>query len=381
MNREYPKYNSYNELLKDLNNDALIKQYLANLRWTDSPKCIHCQKPDFIRTYSKPGFYECSSCNAQFSVLQGTIFERSHIPLDTWLWALFEFSLKTLTSKIAAERFNIEQRTAWKMIMKIRQCLWQELENKLCGKIYCDEKELGANPQKDLRVFYNKNKRQDKGLTPNHFMKVFGMIEDGKAQKATKKKMAIPGGKLLLFAVDDISINTLQTKMVMNTDSFNSDFITDGWLGYSKFDYWCNRHFILNKKKFGLYDFKKYVRNINPLTMELANNEELRKGEFMRLHNNPIENVWRHLQQQYEDYFGYSKEYAQMYFNEFMFRWNHLHLTMGEKFDILLKRALNTPLYEGKGKNRKKIVLDSKFTLEKTLPLDLPPREKGNGSR
>jgi transposase-like protein len=33
----------------------------------------------------RPGVYQCNSCREQFTVTVGTVFERSKIPLNTWL--------------------------------------------------------------------------------------------------------------------------------------------------------------------------------------------------------------------------------------------------------------------------------------------------------
>jgi transposase-like protein len=35
------------------------------------------------------GLYMCNACRKQFTVTVGTLFERSHIPLNKWLLALY----------------------------------------------------------------------------------------------------------------------------------------------------------------------------------------------------------------------------------------------------------------------------------------------------
>ncbi|MEX2484773.1 MAG: IS1595 family transposase [Brumimicrobium sp.] len=187
-NNKYSNFQNYGQLLKELHSVKLIKEYLAYMRWGDKPYCIHCKKKEFIRVYSKPGFYECSDCRIQFSVLQGTIFERSPIPLDVWLWAIFEFCTGLNSSPVSATRHTVQQKTAWKMNMRIRETLWEEFNTKLSGTIYCDETEIGADPQKDLRVFHDKRTREKFGLSPDHFMNVFGMLEEGRAQKTRPTK-------------------------------------------------------------------------------------------------------------------------------------------------------------------------------------------------
>lgn len=354
---EYNDFKTSYDLFSALPSEKQMKEYLALVRWGNEPECIHCGNKRKIRKYTSPGIYECPICNVQFSVLQGTIFERSPISLHIWFWRLFEFCLEECPTTKSAERHNIQQRTAWLMDMRIRQTLWEEMDRKLSGKIHCDEKALGADPQKDLRVYYEKKFREKKQLPADHYMSIFGMLEAGKAvkEKPKKNEPAIEGGKLLLFLVDDLSMTSLQPKMIFKTDAANSEFVTDGWSGYSNFNLWCERHYVLNKSKFGKYDFNKHVRKVNKYTLELATEEEILAGKYMILTNNPIENVWRHLQQFYATYFGFSKEFAQLYLNEFMFRWNHLHLNLAERFHILLERCCKTPIYSGVGKERVKL--------------------------
>lgn len=150
--------------------------------------------------------------------------------------------------------------------------------------------------------------------------------------------------------------------MIRKTDSYNSKFITDGWKGYNDFRFNCKRHYVLNKSEYSKYDYNKHVRKVDDYTLELATEAEISAGKFMTLTNNPIENVFSKLELFYKRYYGFSREYAQMYLNEFMFRWNHNHLSNGERFEILLQRCLNTTLYEGFGIKRKKTTLESKFT-------------------
>ena len=37
----------------------------------------------------KGGFYRCNQCKEDFTVRTGTIFERSHVPLHKWIYAMY----------------------------------------------------------------------------------------------------------------------------------------------------------------------------------------------------------------------------------------------------------------------------------------------------
>jgi transposase-like protein len=40
-------------------------------------------------TTRRGGYYRCNACREDFTVRTGTIFERSHVPLHKWLYAMY----------------------------------------------------------------------------------------------------------------------------------------------------------------------------------------------------------------------------------------------------------------------------------------------------
>ncbi|HSH80150.1 MAG TPA: transposase, partial [Herpetosiphonaceae bacterium] len=79
--------------------------FLEDLRWGDQPVCPHCgsvRKPYFLKpregesrktrtgAQSQRRVWKCADCRKQFSVLTGTIFHGSKIPVRTWLFVVFE---------------------------------------------------------------------------------------------------------------------------------------------------------------------------------------------------------------------------------------------------------------------------------------------------
>lgn len=360
----YPKYSNILELTKDLPSEKALKDYLASIRWEGKTQCLYCYNNDKIYKYSLPGIYECNSCKKRFSVLQGTIFERTHITLDIWLWTLFEFCIGVSPSTKSAYRHTIEQKTAYLMGMRIRHSLWEEMNRKLSGNIYADEVEIGSEPGADLRVYYKRKDLLDNGKPTENTRPIFGMIEAGKAERCKHKKgtSAVEGGKVLLFAVEDKTAETLKDLVYHGTKNpSETNLFTDAWPSYTGLNYFFENHYVINRNESKLYDFDRYVRKVNGYTLEKANNEELDKGNFLTITTNPIENIWSHLTLEYRWLFGYSKKYTQLYLNEYMFRHNHKHLDIPEIFEILLKRCCNTPVYFEKEGKRKKIEIPTLY--------------------
>jgi hypothetical protein len=71
------------------------------------------------------GAYKCYACRKKFTVKIGTIFEDSHIPMRTWLQAIFLMcsSKKGISSNQLHRAFGISLRSAWFMSHRIREAM------------------------------------------------------------------------------------------------------------------------------------------------------------------------------------------------------------------------------------------------------------------
>ena len=67
--------------------DAAVK-YLAGILWPHGPVCPYCQSKE-ITTLQRKNYHRCRDCDKVFTIRVGTIFERSHIPLHKWLYAMY----------------------------------------------------------------------------------------------------------------------------------------------------------------------------------------------------------------------------------------------------------------------------------------------------
>ena len=62
--------------------------YLEGRLWPEGPRCPVCGLGERI-TARTGGFYRCNQCKEDFTVRTGTIFERSHVPLHKWIYAMY----------------------------------------------------------------------------------------------------------------------------------------------------------------------------------------------------------------------------------------------------------------------------------------------------
>lgn len=105
------------------------REHLESVRWPRGPVCPHCGAVDRISKLNgkahRPGVYDCGHCRDQFTVTVGTVFERSKISLDKWLFAaaLMASSKKGISSKQIERMLGVTYKTAWFMTHRLREAM------------------------------------------------------------------------------------------------------------------------------------------------------------------------------------------------------------------------------------------------------------------
>ena len=117
---------SAHQLLEMFPNEEAARLHLEQKRWNGSPSCPKCQaetKQYKQKRYGKAGYYLCGACGKVYTVRTGTIFERSHVPLHKWLFAIFQLvtACKGLSSVQLSKEIGVTQKTAWFMLQRIRK--------------------------------------------------------------------------------------------------------------------------------------------------------------------------------------------------------------------------------------------------------------------
>jgi transposase-like protein len=108
------------------NADA-ARAHLERLQWPEGPICPHCAEVDRASPIKggRPGLWFCNACRKQFSVTVGTVFERSKIALNVWLYAthLLCSSKKGISSHQLARMLGVSYKTAWFLAHRIREAM------------------------------------------------------------------------------------------------------------------------------------------------------------------------------------------------------------------------------------------------------------------
>ena len=109
------------ELFQMFPDAEAARVYMEGKRWPQGAVCPACDEAQRITT-RKGGYYRCNACKTDFTVRTGTIFERSHIPLNAWIVALGIVTQSPEVSSAALARgLGVTQKSAWFMLQRLRE--------------------------------------------------------------------------------------------------------------------------------------------------------------------------------------------------------------------------------------------------------------------
>lgn len=126
------------DLMSDFASDEKCRALLEKLRWPNTVICPRCQGKDIVRLDEKR--FQCV-CRYQFSVTAGTIFNDSHLPLQTWFLAvlLIAEAHKGMSANHLKRTIGVSYKTAWFLCHRIRAAMGTSKRPKLTGKVEMDE--------------------------------------------------------------------------------------------------------------------------------------------------------------------------------------------------------------------------------------------------
>ena len=132
------------KLMEAFDTESECREYLEGLRWPKGLECPRC-KGKTISRIAKRDQFDCDSCRYQFSVMSGTIFHDSHLPLPKWFAATYLLceSRKGMSANQIKRMLGISYKTAWYLCHRIRAAM-VEAEHKVSGTVEIDETYIGG---------------------------------------------------------------------------------------------------------------------------------------------------------------------------------------------------------------------------------------------
>lgn len=274
------------------------RQYLESQVWPKGPACPHCGviggHYELKGKTTRPGLYKCYNCREPFTVTVGTVFERSKIPLNKWLMAVYLLcsSKKGMSSHQLHRTLGITYKTAWFMTHRIREAM--KSPGGLLGS--------GGGIVEADETFWLNSKRSKKGREYT-----------GRGFKHKEKILALVerGGKVRSFHVPEVNASTLRP-ILKQQMAKEAHLMTDEFQAYKSFGH-----------LFGSHNFVAHGR-----------------GEYVRgmVHTNTVEGYFSLLKRGLiGTYHHCSAKHLQRYVNEFDFRYNNRTTTDIERADEALK--------------------------------------------
>lgn len=225
------------DTIKRFPDQATCVAYLEGLRWQDEPECPYCKSKRStkrVETYR----HQCHSCNKSYSVLVGTIFESTKLPLTQWFLAiaLILNAKKGLSARQLSRDLGVNRKTGWYLQMRIRRAMEEGEDNGLFkGIVEIDETFIGgkkANHSKEKRQERRDNQLQTTGYQDKQ--PVIGLLERD--------------GRIKLQVVEKAHGKTIKP-IVEQVVSKDATIVTDGFGGYAGLNKIFREHQVLNKEK------------------------------------------------------------------------------------------------------------------------------------
>lgn len=266
---------------------------LASLKWEEGYCCKRCQSKNYIKG-KQPSSRRCSKCGYDESTTSGTLFHKLKFDIDKAFGMLYEITTnkKGANSIWLAERFGVNQKTAWAFRNKLQTVMKSSEKHPLEDAVHVDEFEIGT-PKKGEQG-RSKSKKKVRIIIAFEY-------RDGKSGRGYAK------------VIEDYSTASLKPLFDKHIKS-DANILADGWAGYKplKEDY-PNLKQILSEKG----------KNFKMLHIQIRNFKNWLRGVHSYC----------------------NKEYLQNYIDEYFFRYNRRNHRKSILDKIIKRCVLAKPIH------------------------------------
>ena len=136
------------EFLKDYGTEVQCELTLEAARWPEGFRCPRCDgAAHYVVRNGVRKVFQCVACRHQASLIAGTLFQGTKLPLTTWFLAIYLISqAKTGLSALSLKRqLGVSYPTAWLIHHKLMQAMADREDHYvLGGKVQVDDAYLGG---------------------------------------------------------------------------------------------------------------------------------------------------------------------------------------------------------------------------------------------
>lgn len=287
------------ELIKYFSDQKTCLDYLEQQLWNGKPICPHCGSERVYRLANGKQF-KCGNkktCDKKFTVLVGTIYENTKIPLSTWFAAIYILTAhkKGISSYQLARDLGVTQKTAWFINHRIREMVKVSQDITLTDTVQLDETYVKGKAKNRTK---KKRKLIADGIIKDRGAVVFGMVSD----KAVLR--VVPNA-------ERDSLYPIINEVIQDKDAV---IVTDGWVSYTGLDEQYRGHIVINHA-----------------------NDEYKVGPY---HTNTAEGLWSILKRGiYGIYHHVSEKHLQRYCEEFAHRYNSRKIKDADRFVMTVQQS------------------------------------------
>jgi transposase-like protein len=307
---------SFLTLADRLRTEGDAYRLLEEMRWGDQPVCPHCRsvrKHYFLTpkngtarktrtgSTSERRVWKCADCRKQFTVLVGTIFHGSKIPLRIWLLVIFDAcSAKNGISAREVERkYGLTAKSAWFLMHRLREAMKREpIAGLLSGRVIVDETYYGGTPKNR-----HGHKRTKKDRLP-------GQTDKTPIVALVSRET----GEVRSQAIPNVRAESLKPVLQANINTKRTHLHTDSGMQYHALAEPFAAHSTVDHKA----------------------------GEYVRqdVTTNHAETYFSQLKRSLDGTFHHvSREHLHRYLAEFDFRYTTCKLSDTERIDLLVSRT------------------------------------------
>ncbi|HUZ32452.1 MAG TPA: IS1595 family transposase [Xanthobacteraceae bacterium] len=262
--------------------EAAARAWFEATRWPQGPICPKCKGAKHYAT-KKPGVYRCAAptCRKDFTVMTGTVMERSHAKLTQWAAAfhLYASSKKGFSALQLKRELGCQYNTAWFLHHRVMEAARRGgLDLPPLGGqgkvVEADETYFGDTPERKARI-----KKQGIGGK----RAIIGLVERG----GEVRTFHVPAAHLH-FVVNIVGRNIAKESR-LHTDE-------------SKLYHWAGKHFAQHETV--NHSIKEYARgDVTTNTIE----------SYFAIFKRGMRGVYQHCQE----------KHVHRYLAEFDFRYNY----------------------------------------------------------
>jgi ribosomal protein L37AE/L43A len=181
--------------------EAQCQAALQSARWPDGfvcPQCAGVARTSFVR--GGLPYWQCGACSHQCSLISGTMFESSKLPLGRWFLAmqLLTQSKNNVSALELMRQIGISYRSAWLLKHKIMEAMrLREQYRELDGRVEIDDAYLGGEHPGGTRGRGSENKIP--------IVAAVQTTADGKPIVACLRQQPHSGEEVAVFAAQHIA--------------------------------------------------------------------------------------------------------------------------------------------------------------------------------